>query len=195
MRKEKPGCALSRNLVFAVRPIWTATKKPGVSKNWRKNSRTDEQKSYSRPYRDGRVCRSIQSPVLLDLLADKNSQLVNGFLKGSPYPIGTVNLLFCVGERRYAFGLCSSIEKSCKRVSKKGSTFNTQYNCSACVGRAPTLTFWSPKALFQKNTIFQKWHDIYKWQMDVCVELLSIASNYGRWWVYRILQRGRQPLY
>ena len=26
------------------------------------------------------------------------------FLKGSPYPIGTVNLLFCVGERRHAFG-------------------------------------------------------------------------------------------
>ena len=26
------------------------------------------------------------------------------FWKGSPYPIGTVNLSFCVGERRYAFG-------------------------------------------------------------------------------------------
>ena len=26
------------------------------------------------------------------------------FLKGSPYPIGTVNLSFCVSERRYAFG-------------------------------------------------------------------------------------------
>ena len=26
------------------------------------------------------------------------------FLKGSPYPIGTVNLSFCVSERRHAFG-------------------------------------------------------------------------------------------
>ena len=25
-------------------------------------------------------------------------------MKGSPYPIGTVNLSFCVSERRYAFG-------------------------------------------------------------------------------------------
>lgn len=34
----------------------------------------------------------------------KTNNLWMVFLKGSPYPIGTVNLLFCVGERRYAFG-------------------------------------------------------------------------------------------
>ena len=31
---------------------------------WRANSRTDEQKSHSRPYRDGRVCDTTQSPML-----------------------------------------------------------------------------------------------------------------------------------
>ena len=72
MRKEKPGCILNRNLVFVVCPIWAAAKKPVTGQKLTENSKTDEQKSYSRPYRDGRVCRSIQSPVLLDLLADKN---------------------------------------------------------------------------------------------------------------------------
>lgn len=52
-----------------MRPIWAATKKPGVSQKLTENSKTDEQKSYSRPYRDGRECYSIQSPVLLELLA------------------------------------------------------------------------------------------------------------------------------
>lgn len=33
-------------------------------KRWRANSRADEQKSHSRPYRDGRVCKSTQSPML-----------------------------------------------------------------------------------------------------------------------------------
>ena len=33
-------------------------------KCWRANSRTDEQKSHSRPYRDGRVCTTTQSPML-----------------------------------------------------------------------------------------------------------------------------------
>lgn len=69
MRKEKPGCILNRNLVFAVRPIWAAAKKPATSQKLTANSKTDEQKSYSRPYRDGRECCSIQSPVLLELLA------------------------------------------------------------------------------------------------------------------------------
>lgn len=69
MRKEKPGCILNRNLVFVVCPIWAAAKKPATGQKLTENSKTDEQKSYSRPYRDGRVCRSIQSPVLLELLA------------------------------------------------------------------------------------------------------------------------------
>lgn len=46
-----------------------ATRKPGASQKLTENSKTDEQKSYSRPYRDGRECCSIQSPVLLELLA------------------------------------------------------------------------------------------------------------------------------
>ena len=151
--------------------------------------------STNRNHIAGRIDAQHKVQCCSTCLQIKTNNLWMVFLKGSPYPIGTVNLLFCVGERRYAFGLCSSIEKSCKRVSKKVSTFNTQYNCSACVGRAPTLTFWSPKVLFQKNTIFQKWHDIYKWQMNVCVELLSIVLIYGQWWVSRILQMGHQLLY
>ena len=35
-----------------------------VKKNWRANSRTDEQKSHSRPCRDGRVRHTTQSPML-----------------------------------------------------------------------------------------------------------------------------------
>lgn len=69
MRKEKPGCALSRNLVFCGAFDIAATRKPGASQKLTENSKTDEQKSYSRPYRDGRECYSIQSPVLLELLA------------------------------------------------------------------------------------------------------------------------------
>ena len=45
-----------------------ATRKPATSQKLTENSKTDEQKSYSRPYRDGRECCSIQSPVLLELL-------------------------------------------------------------------------------------------------------------------------------
>ena len=33
-------------------------------KCWRANSRTDEQKSHRRPYRDGRVCITTRSPML-----------------------------------------------------------------------------------------------------------------------------------
>ena len=69
MRKEKPGCILNRNLVFVVCPIWAAAKKPATGQKLTENSKTDEQKSYSRPYRDGRECCSIQSPVLFELLA------------------------------------------------------------------------------------------------------------------------------
>ena len=46
-----------------------ATRKPGASQKLTENSKTDKQKSYSRPYRDGRECYSRQSPVLLELLA------------------------------------------------------------------------------------------------------------------------------
>ena len=69
MRKEKPGCALSRNLVFCGASDIAATRKPGASQKLTENSKIDEQKSYRRPYRDGRECYSIQSPVLLELLA------------------------------------------------------------------------------------------------------------------------------
>ena len=69
MRKEKPGCALSRILVFCGASDIAATRKPGASQKLTENSKIDEQKSYSRPYRDGRECYSIQSPVLLELLA------------------------------------------------------------------------------------------------------------------------------
>ena len=169
----------------------------GQQQRSRVSAKTDGKtpESTNRNHIAGRIDAQHKVQCCSTCLRIKTNNLWMVFLKGSPYPIGTVNLLFCVGERRYAFGLCSSIEKSCKRVSKKVSTFNTQYNCSACVGRAPTLTFWSPKVLFQKNTIFQKWHDIYKWQMNVCVELLSIVLIYGQWWVSRILQMGHQLLY
>lgn len=60
---------MNRNLVFVVCPIWAAAKKPATGQKLTENSKTDEQKSYSRPYRDGRECYSIQSPVLLELLA------------------------------------------------------------------------------------------------------------------------------
>ena len=64
MRKEKPGCILNRNLVFVVSKM--NGKEAGYRAKTDGNSKTDEQKSYSRLWRWDAVCRSIQSPVLLD---------------------------------------------------------------------------------------------------------------------------------
>ena len=36
---------------------------------------------------------------------------------------------------------------------------------------------------------------VYKWQMNVCVELLSIVSNYGHDEISRIFYKGHQLLY
>lgn len=69
-----------------------ATRKPGASQKLTENSKTDEQKSYSRPYRDGRECCSIQSPVLLELLAVA-ALIMTNFLSN----VVTMVLIFNIG--------------------------------------------------------------------------------------------------
>lgn len=69
-----------------------ATRKPATSQKLTENSKTDEQKSYSRPYRDGRECCSIQSPVLLELLTVA-ALIMTNFLSN----VVTMVLIFNIG--------------------------------------------------------------------------------------------------